>query len=39
MIYKNITNHWREIFDPSAQIFLNLNVISIPKNDYYEKER
>jgi hypothetical protein len=21
-----ITNHWREIFDPAAQIFLNSNV-------------
>jgi len=21
-----ITKHWREIFDPVAQIFLNLNV-------------
>jgi hypothetical protein len=24
----NITNHWREIFDPAAQIFLNSVVIS-----------
>jgi len=24
-----ITNHWREIFDPAAQIFLNFTVNSL----------
>ncbi len=26
---KYITNYWREIFDPAAQIFLNSTVITI----------
>jgi len=25
---KYLTNHWREIFDPTAQIFLNSTVMS-----------
>jgi len=25
---KHITNNWREIFDPAAQIFLKINVVS-----------
>ena len=29
---KNITNHWREIFDPTVQIFLNSVVVSTQIN-------
>jgi len=30
---KCITNHWREIFDPAAQIFLNSNVMYKDSNE------
>jgi hypothetical protein len=31
----NITNHWRKIFDPVAQIFLNSVVIAINLIEVY----
>ena len=30
-----LTNHWREIFDPAAQIFLNSNVSYTQYKDLY----